>query len=101
MDTVTEHPQMLDLADKDFKAAIINTFQEKMKIICKNVKEIMTTMNQKQIFNKEIEIKNKKQNRNSGGESPITKMKLTPKVLDNRFKMAEKRFCELGDRRNF
>ena len=46
-ETVSETPQLLDLADKDFKAAIINMFNEVKETIFKELKEGMTTINEK------------------------------------------------------
>lgn len=39
--------QMLDLADKDLRAAIVNTFKELKKTIFKELKESVMTMNYK------------------------------------------------------
>lgn len=46
MKTVSEGAQMLDLLDKDFKSAIINTFMELKKIMSKKFKEHMRTISQ-------------------------------------------------------
>ena len=60
---------MLDSADKDFKAAVINMFKEVKETMLKELKENIVIMTQQtEIFNKEIKKKFLRPNRNSRGK---------------------------------
>lgn len=47
LEMLSQGIQMLDLADKDLRAAIVNTFKELKKTIFKELKESVMTMNYK------------------------------------------------------
>lgn len=57
IETAFEEAQMVNLEEKNFKAAIINTFKEQKETILKELKEDIRTMShQRDNINKEIEI---------------------------------------------
>lgn len=57
IETAFEEAQMVNLEEKNFKAAIINTFKEQKETMLKELKEDMRTMShQRDNINKEIEI---------------------------------------------
>lgn len=57
IETAFEEAQMVNLEEKNFKAAIINTFKEQKETMLKELKEDIRTMShQRDNINKEIEI---------------------------------------------
>lgn len=63
IETVFEEAQMVNLEEKNFKAALINTFKEKKETMLKELKEDMRTIShQRDNINKEINIQIIKRN---------------------------------------
>lgn len=89
---------MLDIGDRNFKAAIINMFEKLKESMFKELKEgVIMVSQQLENIKKKINYKIEP-NGKSRVENIMTEMKISLEGLNYRFELAEERISKLEDR---